>query len=158
ASQLDVTTRDLEVQKATLTSATASLGLAQAEFDRSQKLYERKVIADADMDQARSRLDEARGAEAAARAAVARAQASIRATRNDLQHMEIVAPFDGVVAQRLVEVGESVIPGQPVIEIVSLADLYVSASIDEVDTGRLRQGLLARVTLDPFRGVEWKGT
>jgi len=82
----------------------------------------------------------------------------VRVARDDLDHMKVTAPYAGVVAQRLAEVGESVNPGQPVIEIVSLDELYVSASIDEVDTGRLREGLPARVTLDPYRGVEWRGS
>ena len=156
-TRLDLAARDLDVQKATMASAKASLELAKSQFDRSSGLHQGKLISDAEMDQTRTHLDEARAGLAAAEAAVERAQAGVRVARDDLEHMRVSAPFAGVVAQRLVEVGESVIPGQPVIEIVSLDELYVSASIDEVDSGRLREGLPARVTLDPYRGVEWRG-
>jgi HlyD family secretion protein len=61
------------------------------------------------------------------------------------------------VSQRLVEIGESVIPGQPVMEVVSLDPLYVSAPLDEIDIGRVSEGLPARVTLDPYRGRVWQG-
>ena len=69
----------------------------------------------------------------------------------------MLAPFDGVVSQRMVEVGESVVPGQQVLEVVSLGRLYVSAPLDEIDIGRVREGLPARVTLDPYRGRVWQG-
>lgn len=158
SNQVDVAARELDVQRANLASAKAAFELAETQFNRVRELHERKVVADAEMEEARSRYDEARAARAAAEAAVKRALAATRVAGNDLQHMSVVAPYAGVVAQRLVEVGEPVIPGQAVIEIVSLDELYVSASIDEVDTGRLRPGLPARVTLDPYRGVEWRGT
>lgn len=155
--QLDLARRDQDVQTASLASTRASFELAQAQFDRSTALHREKLISDSEMDQARTRLDEARATLAASEAAVARGKAAVRAAQDDLDHMRIAAPFAGVVALRMVEVGESVVPGQGVIEIVSTDELYVSASIDEVDIGRLREGLPARVTLDPYRGVEWRG-
>jgi HlyD family secretion protein len=156
-AQLELARRDREVQTASQASAQAAFDLARAQFNRSEELHKQKLISDGEMDQVRTRLDETRAALAAAEAAVARAQAGEQVARDNVGHMKIVAPYPGVVAQRLVEVGESVIPGQAVIEIVALDELYVSASIDEVDIGRLREGLPARVTLDPYRGVEWQG-
>lgn len=157
SNRLDLARRDLEVQKATVASARAAFDLARLQFERTQELHSRQVISDGEMDQVRTQFEEARAALAAAEAGVGRAQAGVRVAQDDVDHMRVVAPYAGVVAQRLVEVGESVIPGQPVVEFVSLAELYVSAAIDEVDIGRLREGLPARVTLDPYRGVAWDG-
>ena len=70
----------------------------------------------------------------------------------------MLAPFDGVVSQRFVEVGEPLITGQPVAEVLDPDRLYVSAPIDESDMGRLRPGLPARVTLDADPGGAWAGT
>ena len=157
ADQLDLARREVEVQLASQASAKAALELSQSQYERSDELHRDHLISDGEMDQARASLDQARAALAAADAGVGRARAAVRVAQNDLGHMKIVAPYDGVVSQRLVEVGESVIIGQPVIEIVSLANLYVNAAIDEVDIGRLKVGLPARVTLDPYRGIEWDG-
>jgi HlyD family secretion protein len=44
-----------------------------------------------------------------------------------------------------------------VLEVVSLDRLYVSAPLDEIYIGRVREGLPARVTLDPYRGRVWQG-
>jgi HlyD family secretion protein len=156
-TQLDLARRELDVQRATTASTRASFTLAQTEFQRTQQLRDQGLLSQGEMDQARTRFEEARAALQAGEAAVERAEANVRLAQDDLEHMRVTAPFDGVVAQRLVEVGESVVPGQPVIELVAPDLLYVSAAIDEVDIGRLREGLPARVTLDPYRDAVWSG-
>jgi HlyD family secretion protein len=157
ATRLDLARRDLDVSEATVASARASSDYAKAQFDRTSKLYEQNMVSAGDLDQATSLRDRTGADLAAAVAGLARARANVRLAQDDLDHMRVVAPYDGVVAQRMVEVGESVVPGQMVIEVVAPNDLYVSARIDEVDIGRLRNGLPARVTLDPYRGVVWRG-
>jgi HlyD family secretion protein len=154
---LDLARRERDVQRAQVESARAAYALARIEHERAQSLHAQDVISQGEMDRIRTRFEEARAALAAAEATTSRADASVRLADDDLAHLQIAAPYDGVVAQRLVEVGESVVPGQPVIEIVSPESLYVSAGIDEVDIGRLHMGLPARVTLDPYRGLTWSG-
>jgi HlyD family secretion protein len=156
-NQLDLARRELDVQHANVESARASLALAQRQYERMTELSRQNLVSQGDMDQARTSFDEATAALAAALAAVQRAEANVRLAQDDLAHMQVLAPFAGKIAQRLVEVGESVVPGQPVIELVAPDSLYVSAPIDEVDIGRIRKGLPARVTLDPYRGQTWTG-
>jgi HlyD family secretion protein len=154
---LELARREREVQTANVLSARSAFELARLEHERALTLREQNVISQGEMDRIQARFEEARAGLAAADAAAARAGASVRLAEDDLAHMRVTAPYDGVIAQRLVEVGESVIPGQPVIEIVAPDSLYVSARIDEVDIGRVRSGLPARVTLDPYRGETWSG-
>lgn len=156
-SQLDLARRDLEVAEASRQAAEAAFALAEVEYERISVLRDQGVVSQGELDQARSRFDGAQADLAARRAGKARAEAAVRIAQDDLAHMRVRAPFDGLVAQRLVEVGESVVPGQPVLELVAPHLLYVSARIDEVDIGRLEPGLPARVTLDPFRGEVWHG-
>lgn len=157
SERLGLAHSEREVAAATLESARAAYEFARGEFDRVSQLFERQVIAQGEFDQAKSSHDRSRADLSAAEAGLARAAANQRIAKDDLDHMRVTAPFDGVVAQRLVEEGESVIPGQPVIEVVALDQLYVSARIDEIDIGRLRAGQAARVTLDPYRGESWNG-
>jgi HlyD family secretion protein len=79
----------------------------------------------------------------------------VRLAEDALTHLEIRAPFDGVVAHRYAEVGERVAPGQPLLEILSGNRLYVSAPIDERDAGRLREGMTVRITVDSYPNVVW---
>jgi HlyD family secretion protein len=72
------------------------------------------------------------------------------------------APFDGVVADLKAELGEWVSPSPPalpippVYDIIDPSSIYISAPLDEVDAGRVKSGLPARVTLDPFPGQSFR--
>jgi HlyD family secretion protein len=66
------------------------------------------------------------------------------------------APFDGVIAELQIEVGEWSTPSPPVIQVPSVIDvidtssIYVSAPMDEVDSARLKPGQPARVAVDAY--------
>jgi HlyD family secretion protein len=157
-TQLEAARRDLETQRAMLESTRAAAAKAQRDFDRTQRLRASDLVSEEQMDQAKTATDAAQADLRAAQARALRAEAAVRLAQDELDHMRVTAPFDGVIAQRLVEVGESVIPGQAVIELVDPVRLYVSAPIDEMDSGRLRESLPARITLDPYPGQTWQGT
>jgi HlyD family secretion protein len=115
-------------------------------------------VATEQLDTARSAADRTRAEAAAARAQIERAAAAVRLTEQEIENLRVRAPFDGVVAEVLTELGESVVPGAPLIEILDPDALYVSAEIDEVDIGRVQVGLAVLIELDPFPGVEFHGT
>jgi HlyD family secretion protein len=77
--------------------------------------------------------------------------------------MILRAPFDGVVAELSIEVGEWTTPSPPVIQVPAVIDvidtssIYVSAPMDEVDAARLRPGLPARVAIDSHPGRHFPG-
>lgn len=156
-TQLALADKDLTAQQAAVAAARAAAVLARQEFERTDRLMREGSVSQGTMDQAKSRLDSAEAQLDASEAQVERARAAVRLAREELDHLVVTAPFDGVVTQRFVEVGESVIPGQPSLELQSPDSLYVSAPIDEIDIARLRDGLPARVSLDPFPGVSWAG-
>jgi HlyD family secretion protein len=157
-TQLEAARRDQETQVAMLESARAAASKAQRDFDRTQRLRASDLVSEEQMDQAKTATDASQADLRAAQARADRAAAAVRLAQDELDHMRVTAPFDGVIAQRLVEVGESVVPGQAVIELVDPDRLYVSAPIDEMDSGQLREKLPARVTLDPYPGQTWQGT
>ncbi len=156
--QLDVARRDVGTARANLASARATEALAKSDFDRAARLFADKLISPGDMDQARSRAESSAAGLRGAGAQLERAEAAVRLAEDAVRNLRVVAPFRGVVTQRFVEVGEAVVPGQPLLEILNPDSLYVSAPIDEMDIGRLRVGLPARVTLDPYPGLVWTGT
>ena len=158
ARQLESARRQLEAFDAAHDVAHAADRLAQQDLARIEPLTEGGAATVEQLDGARSRAAAAAAELKAAEARVEGAHAAVRLAENELAHHIVRAPFDGVVSRRLVETGESVVPGQAVLELVSLDRLYVSAPIDERDAGRLALGLPARVTLDSYPGVEWPGT
>jgi HlyD family secretion protein len=148
--------RNADVARATAQQASTAATLARQQHARIVSLHKQGLASQEELDQAEARKD---GSEAELRAAEARrlsAEAAVLLAEDDLSHTEIRAPFDGTVAHRYVEVGEQVIPGQALLELVGLSRLYVSAPIDERDAGRLREGLPVRITLDTYPGVAWQ--
>ena len=156
-NQLDVAQRDLDAAGAGVEVARATATLARQQHERNVRLFADQLISQGEMDQSRSRFEAAQAELQGAEARQERARSARRQAQNELDHLRVLAPFDGVVGDLMVELGESVVPGQPVLEVVSLDSLYVSAPLDEMDIGRVREGLPARVTLDPYRGQIWRG-
>jgi HlyD family secretion protein len=103
-----------------------------------------------------------------ARAHVEEARARVASAKAYLDKQTVRAPFDGVISEVWVEVGEATMAAGPgpgggkaqatlamesasrLFEVIALDDLYVTAPIDEVDLAKVTQGLPARVTLDPW--------
>ncbi len=147
--------RNADVQRATLVGARSAVGLARKTLDRTTSLKARGLASQAQLDEVREQSERAQAEAGAAEARLRSAESAIRLAEDDLTHVEIRAPYDGTIAHRLVEVGEGVSPGQPLLELVSLSDLYASAPIDERDAGRLEVGMPVRITVDTYPGVVW---
>ena len=157
-TRLEATRRDVQVVTATLESARSTAALAKQQYDRTRELHGRQLASQQQLDEASSRLESSQADVRAAQARLRSAQSAVSLARDQLAHLEIRAPFDGVIAHRLVEIGEQVMPGQPLLELVGEGGLYVSAPIDERDAGRLRNGLPTRITVDTYPGVAWQST
>lgn len=114
-------------QQASLSGARAGVREAEVrvnetetEYQRVQGVYAKKLVA-------KSALDKATADLKAAQQKLHAAQASLKTASEKLKYTSIRAPFSGVVVRRLVEVGEAVVPGKPVMEGLSLDDLRVVA-------------------------------
>ncbi len=76
-----------------------------------------------------------------------------------LQRCTITAPVTGIVAQRTVQVGERVNPAQPLMAIVPLDQMWITANFKEVQLGKMRVGQPAKVTADMYgNDVVYHGT
>ncbi|NMG49253.1 HlyD family efflux transporter periplasmic adaptor subunit [Azoarcus communis] len=78
------------------------------------------------------------------------ARAALNEADSVLADLAIVAPADGIITQRLVNVGEVVAAGAPLFDIVDLDRLYLKAYVPEKDIGKVRLGLPAQVYTDAF--------
>ncbi|MGH8080060.1 MAG: HlyD family secretion protein [Lysobacter sp.] len=94
---------------------------------------------------------------AQSQAAVARAQAALNLAEQDRRHTVILAPIDGVVADRQVEQGDYVQPGTRVMSIVPVGALYVVANFKETQTARMTVGQRASIEVDALPGVDLHG-
>lgn len=78
------------------------------------------------------------------------ARAGVAEAQDLLADLTIKAPASGIITQRLVNVGEVVAAGAPLLDIVDLNRLYLQAYVPEKDIGKVRLGLPARIYTDAF--------
>ena len=111
----------------------------------------RTLLAASDLDSAKVAVDSATAAVASqqasvtqSQAAVTQTEASVNQSRVNRDHTIIVAPIDGIVTQRSVDVGQTVAASMsaPTLFVIAAAlrEMQVNANIDEADVGRIRPG------------------
>lgn len=136
---------------------------AEQELVRNRGLAERNIISEDQLEKYVSQRDLALLACDSAKAMVLEAEAAHALALARLHQNELRAPFDGILAELDVEVGEYVTPSPPGVSLPTLIDLidqrsaYISAPMDEVDSALIALDMVVRVTIDPFPGKEFKG-
>ena len=140
---------------------TAASSLREAE--RQTSLRGRGYVSEAREDAARSEANARAAACETARADVAQAVARINVTKVEQGRMTLYAPFDGIVAKIVGELGEYStpsppgVPTPPAIDLIDDSCLYINAPMDEVDAPRIKAGLPVRVSLDAMPKQPLKG-
>ncbi|MDJ0793930.1 MAG: efflux RND transporter periplasmic adaptor subunit [Woeseiaceae bacterium] len=109
---------------AALEEANARLAEASQEFERFSTMIENQTISQARFDQSKANRD-------AAQARVNAAQSGVAAAREQLEYTVVRAPYAGIVAERHVELGELVRPGQPLISGLSLQQLRINVDVPQ---------------------------
>jgi membrane fusion protein, multidrug efflux system len=126
----------LSQARAGLQEAAAREADAQTRYQRIADMYERKVVP-------KATLDEAAVNRAAAVAHLEAARATLQGAAEGVAYTEVRAPYAGVVTRRLVQVGETVSPGTPLMSGLSLQYLRVAVDVPQSIVGqvrRIRQG------------------
>jgi membrane fusion protein (multidrug efflux system) len=132
----------------------------EADKEKLAEAQNKAQVAGANLHAATAHLAEARAGSrmvavrssdaAAARARVAEAQANLDAAELELSYTQIVAPVDGVVTHKSVEVGQIVEPGQGLLVIVPLNDVWVTADYKETQLADVRAGQKAEIHVDMY--------
>ena len=131
---------------------------ARREYHRKRKLAAQNIVSEDLLDQLLHVYQAAKAACDAADAERQKVRASRAGAAADLDKVSIYAPFSGVIAEVNVEVGEWVTPSpEGIIDLINPESLYVSAPMDEIDSGRIEPGLPVRVTVDSRPGETFLG-
>jgi membrane fusion protein (multidrug efflux system) len=154
------TTAALEAARQRLHAARAEVAQAEAELASQEvaiaQAGRQREEAEAGLGDARSRRGEVtvRGAEAAgAEAQRAEAQAALREAELNLEYTTILAPIAGRVTRRTVEVGQVVQPGQPLLAVVDVGNVWVVANYKETQLTHVRPGQPATIAVDTHPGL-----
>lgn len=129
---------------------------AEREADRLRQLKKQKLISEESVDKAVTDAESRRAGCEAGLAATRVSAAQIGVAREALERTLLRAPFDGIVAEVDVRLGEYLTPSPPgiatlpAIDLINPACVYVAAPIDEVDAPAIRKGMPVCVSLDAF--------
>jgi HlyD family secretion protein len=161
-ARLESSDYEAQVQRAQALLQRAQADLAENErvLRQANDLAKQQIASRDQVDVAESRVRIAQAAMAQARAEIGYAQAQMQNTR-------ILAPFSGTVVKKMAEVGESVAPIPPgvnlstssgaIVAIADLETLEVEADVTESNVGRLGPEQPAEVTVEAFPDRKYRG-
>jgi HlyD family secretion protein len=151
----------LRLAQANLKLEEAQLAAAERERERARKLLPAKAISQEDFDNMASRGDVARARVEVAKAAAEQAQAALKEAEINLGYTTIRSPIAGVVLDRRVNVGQTVVPSlsAPSLFLIArdLKRLQVWASVTEGDVAQVHQGQRATFRVDARPGDVFEG-
>jgi membrane fusion protein (multidrug efflux system) len=134
--QLAAAERGAEISKAAMLAAKAKVDQARAGVEQARANHKQVPIKQADA--------------AAAVAAVAQAKANLEAAELQLSYTTVLAPVDSVVTKKSVEVGQIVQPGQSLLVLIPLQDIWVTANFKETQLAKVRPGQKAEIHVDMY--------
>ena len=146
-------------------NAKAAVELAEAEFGRIRSLLDQKVVSQSEFDQRRTQVEAARQQFLMAQNAAQQSYRSLEAARarvalarKSMSDTTIRAPFAGVVAERLVSVGDYVTKGARVASVVRVDPLRVELTVPEQSVALIKVGQAVKLTVDAYPGEEFTAT
>ena len=151
-----------ESSRASITTSTASLEKAEADFKRNKELFDHKLISDSDYIGFKVALDIARAQLESAGHSVELAQAAVDSAQDSMDKTTIAAPLDGTITKLNSQLGERVLgtvqnAGTEIMTISDLSQMEARVDIGEMDIVLLQAGQKAKLEVDSFKDKKFAG-
>jgi len=140
----------VDARKASVREAEQNIAVAQSAIVQAN---ERIAQADATVEAALTGPQQVAVSQARAKSAtavLAQRKALLEQAKLNLQYCTIVAPVTGIVGKKTLEIGENVSPGEQMMAVVPLDDIWVTANFKETQLSRMRPGQRVRFTVDAY--------
>jgi HlyD family secretion protein len=158
----------VEQNQAQINNAVANLAKLQAvaDFDRKQyerykTLYTKNFVAKSELDEKYSTYKSDMAQINAARAQITQYQASLKTAQTNLGYTKIIAPVDGTVISRDIDLGQPVAASFQAPELFTIAQdltkMQIEVSVSEADIGNVKEGQDVTYTLDGYQDSEFSG-
>ncbi len=152
---------NLNQARANLEQLKAAANQTSRDWDRAQEMMARKAVAGSDYDLAQAAYEKARAQLEVGKAAIKTNEAALQEAQTNLRYCTIVSKARGVIIDRRVNVGQTVVSGlqAPSLFLIAtdLSHMQVWASVNEADVGQIKPGQLVRFTVDAFPGRGFEG-
>ena len=147
--------------QANLARLNAELSMAEKTYTRYKNLYAKNFIARSELDQAESDYLAKKASIGAQRASIAQAQANYKTAVTNLGYTKIIAPVDGTIISRDINVGQPVAASFQAPELFKIAQdltkMQIEVNVSEADIGRVKEGQEAEFNLDGYPDTTFKG-
>lgn len=140
-----------------IAASESEFGLAQSTFQRYEKLYEKKSVSPQEFDEIKARFEAARARREMARAGLAEAKAVLEQAHTAVAYTKILAPFDGIVTEKKVDVGTLASPGMPIFTVENRNHYRLEVAVNETDLRYVHAGQTIPVLIDALGQNEVKG-
>jgi membrane fusion protein, multidrug efflux system len=147
----------VDARKAAVKEAEQNIAVARASVDQANQ---RIPQADASIAAAQTAPDQVKVAQARAKAASAQVlqrQTAVQQAKLNLSYCTIVAAATGIVGKKTVELGQNVSPGQLLMAVVPLDDIWVIANFKETQLSQMKEGQRVELQVDAYDGRRYKG-
>ena len=135
---------DVSTERAQLRALEAQEELAQLNVARERTLRSQNMVSQAELDAAEATLKQSQG--------------TADATRAVIEKKTIRAPFAGRLGLRLVNLGQYIDTGKPIVSLQCLTPVYAEFTLPQQELARLKTGMVVRVTTDAYPGQQFDGT
>jgi len=151
---LEIKPEDYEVHVRQVSTALdvekSNMKKAELDFKRTEKLLKTQAVSQAYYDQAKTSYD-------TSSSLVKQKEAMMKEAKLNVSYTKIYSPVEGYVTKKSVEVGEQLRPGQPVMAVVPLHDVWIIANYKETQLTRVKVGQKVRIKVDTYPGKVYEG-
>ncbi len=151
--------------RAEIAQAQSIFVKAKVDLRRNQQLIDANSISQAELDQTQESFELAKSGSLKAEANLLEAEQQVALNRETLKFQEarladskLLAPFDGLVIERQRDAGAIVVPGSPILQLISLDELWVSAWVDETEMDQLQDEQPAQIIFRSQPNTPFDGT
>jgi membrane fusion protein (multidrug efflux system) len=138
--QYDQATAAAKASAASVEAASATADAAQQQVTQAQGKLVQAQSNWANANTAPKQMEIMRARAASALAEAQRKKADLDQAQLNLQYTKIVAPVNGLVSNRTVEVGQNVAPGQELMKVINLDDVWITANFKETQLRKMKVG------------------
>lgn len=169
-AQIDPANFEAQVQQnqAQINNASANLTKLQAiadfdkkQYERYKNLYAKNFVAKSELDEKYSTYKSDLAQINAARAQINQYQASLKTAMTNLSYTKIIAPVDGTVISREIDLGQPVAASFQAPELFTIAQdltkMQIEVSVSEADIGKVKEGQEVKYTLDGYPDTDFFG-
>ncbi len=140
--------------EANLAKLNAEMVMAQKTYNRYKNLYQKNFIAKSELDQAESDYLAKKASIGAQRASISQARATYNTAMTNLGYTKIIAPVDGTIISRDIDVGQPVAASFQAPELFTIAQdlkkMQIEVNVSEADIGKVKEGQDVEYTLDGY--------